>query len=248
MLVQVILNRFPAAIYTMKSLNLVKTLAIAAALLVGATGCKHTPKNVTNIPRTNLTPIRDDTGGIPRLAGPTNPNGPGNAGRLNDGSGLTDKNLANGTDLTGANAKPPTDLNSAAAQTQNRPPDSSEDRTTFAEDAVHFDYDRSSVKTSEVPHVQRVAAYLKNEPTKFLRVEGNCDERGTEEYNRSLGERRALAVRELLIASGIAPERISTVTFGEDKPVDNGHDESAWAKNRRADFVVLTPTGNAPLQ
>ena len=71
-------------------------------------------------------------------------------------------------------------------------------------------------------------------------VEGNCDERGTEEYNRSLGERRALAGREYLIKLGIDADRVDTITYGEDRPADPGHNEAAWAKNRRDDFVVLT--------
>jgi peptidoglycan-associated lipoprotein len=109
----------------------------------------------------------------------------------------------------------------------------------FAADTVYFDFDRSTVKPSELPKLQRVAAYLKSNSGVTLRVEGNCDERGTEEYNRSLGERRALAVRELLIAEGVDPTRVTTLSYGEDKPADTGHDEAAWAKNRRGDFVVL---------
>ena len=74
-----------------------------------------------------------------------------------------------------------------------------------------------------------------------VRVEGNCDERGTEEYNRALGERRALALREELVRLGVDPSRVDTVSYGEDKPVDPGHDESAWRKNRRGDFILLSP-------
>ena len=76
--------------------------------------------------------------------------------------------------------------------------------------------------------------------TKLL-IEGNCDERGTEEYNRALGERRALAAREALAKLGIDPMRIRTISYGKDKPADPGHDEAAWAKNRRDDFVLLHP-------
>jgi peptidoglycan-associated lipoprotein len=72
-------------------------------------------------------------------------------------------------------------------------------------------------------------------------VEGNCDERGTEEYNRSLGERRALALRESLISLGIEATRVDTISYGEDKPVATGHDEAAWKQNRRGDFIQLTP-------
>ena len=74
-----------------------------------------------------------------------------------------------------------------------------------------------------------------------LLIEGNCDERGTEEYNRALGERRALAAREALAKRGVSPERIRTISYGKDKPTDPGHDDAAWSKNRRADFVLLHP-------
>ena len=74
-----------------------------------------------------------------------------------------------------------------------------------------------------------------------VRIEGNCDERGTEEYNRSLGDRRANALREKLATMGVDPKKLLTVSYGEDKPVDNGHNEAAYAKNRRGDFILLTP-------
>ena len=77
-------------------------------------------------------------------------------------------------------------------------------------------------------------------PNKLL-IEGHCDERGTEEYNRSLGERRALAVREYLVRLGIQASRIRTISYGFDRPVDNGHNEAAWSKNRRDEFIVLMP-------
>jgi peptidoglycan-associated lipoprotein len=106
---------------------------------------------------------------------------------------------------------------------------------------VYFDFDSSVLKTVEKPKVRAVADYLKANAANAVKVEGNCDERGTEEYNRSLGERRALAVREELIRLGIDPTRVDTISYGKDRPVDPGHDESAWRKNRRDDFVVLTP-------
>jgi peptidoglycan-associated lipoprotein len=74
-----------------------------------------------------------------------------------------------------------------------------------------------------------------------LEVDGHCDERGTEEYNRSLGERRALALREELIRLGVNGELIDTVTYGKDRPAEAGHDEAAWKKNRRGEFLVETP-------
>ncbi len=104
---------------------------------------------------------------------------------------------------------------------------------------VYFDYDKSAIKASEQGKLEDVAAYMKSHGEVALRVEGNCDERGTEEYNRSLGERRALGGREYLVKLGIDPSRIDTVTYGEDKPVEAAHNEAAWSKNRRDDFVVL---------
>jgi peptidoglycan-associated lipoprotein len=217
----------------MKSLNTLTAIAIAASLVVGVTGCRKTPKNVTSIPRTNLTPIGEDTSGINRLGGPTVPKGD-RSGQLPGDGATTGAGL--GTTST------PFDATTAGIQnTRPDPGQYNEDNTTLAAESVHFEFDRANVKSSEVPKVQRVATYLKNQPNAMIRVEGNCDERGTEEYNRSLGERRALAVRELLIASGVAADRVTTVTYGEDRPADPGHDQAAWDKNRRADFVVLTP-------
>jgi peptidoglycan-associated lipoprotein len=89
--------------------------------------------------------------------------------------------------------------------------------------------------------VTAVADHLKANATAAVEVDGHCDERGTEEYNRALGERRALAVREELILMGVDGQRVVTKSFGEDRPIDPGHDESAWKKNRRAEFILLTP-------
>lgn len=116
-----------------------------------------------------------------------------------------------------------------------------EDAATLKAQTVYFDFDSSVVKASEKGKVSAVADYLKGNSQAALRVEGNCDERGTEEYNRSLGERRALAVREELIRLGIDPIKVVTVSYGEDRPVAQGHDESAYKQNRRDDFIVLTP-------
>jgi peptidoglycan-associated lipoprotein len=113
----------------------------------------------------------------------------------------------------------------------------------LADQTIHFDYDKSAIKSSEESKLAAIADYLKNHSAGAVRVEGNCDERGTEEYNRSLGERRALAARENLVQAGIDPTRVDTITYGKDKPVEQGHDEAAFAKNRRDDFVVLTPPG-----
>jgi peptidoglycan-associated lipoprotein len=116
-----------------------------------------------------------------------------------------------------------------------------ENADMFKADAVHFALDSSAVKSSEKSHVAAVADYLKSNSSHAVRVEGHCDERGTEEYNRSLGERRAIALREALIALGIEPSRVDTLSYGEDRPIESGHSETVWAKNRRGEFILLTP-------
>jgi len=111
----------------------------------------------------------------------------------------------------------------------------------FEAQTVHFDYDSSVVKSGDKSKVAAVADALKANATAAVRVDGHCDERGTEEYNRSLGERRALAVREALIHDGIDPSRVDTRSYGRDRPVDTGKSEAAHKKNRRGEFILLTP-------
>jgi len=116
-----------------------------------------------------------------------------------------------------------------------------ENREALQAQTVYFDFDSSVVKSSQEPKVAAVADYLKGNPAAAVKVEGHCDERGTEEYNRALGTRRALAVREALVRAGIDPTRVDTISYGKDRPAVPGHDEAAWSKNRRGEFVVLTP-------
>ena len=118
-----------------------------------------------------------------------------------------------------------------------------EDPATLSADTVYFEYDKSAIKGSELPKITAVADYLKSHAQADLKVEGHCDERGTEEYNRALGERRALSIRERLVNAGVSGDRITTVSWGEEKPADPGHDEAAWAKNRRGEFILLLPPG-----
>ena len=119
------------------------------------------------------------------------------------------------------------------------------DPSALAAYTVHFAYDSAAVKKSEKSNVQAVADALRRDSGTKLLIEGNCDERGTEEYNRSLGERRALALRQALAKSGIDASRIRTISYGKDKPVDPANNEAAWAKNRRGDFVLLHPKSGA---
>ena len=177
-------------------------------------------------------------------------------------SGCKSKKPVGVTDLPGAKAGKPADMPPGGAIKPGEPttavpgtsvPDGTpsnpanlhdgwiKDAEALKAQTVHFDFDSSVIKASEKPKVAAVADYLKANKGKAVLVEGNCDERGTEGYNMSLGERRALAVREELIGLGIGGTEVDTISYGKDRPVDPGHDESAWKKNRRDDFIVLSP-------
>ena len=121
------------------------------------------------------------------------------------------------------------------------PDDMAQDRSAFAADTVYFDYDSSTIKGSEQSKLTAIASALQSDASAKLLVEGYCDERGTEEYNRSLGERRALASREALANAGISADRVATRSYGEDRAADPGHTPAAWSKNRRDEFVLLHP-------
>lgn len=105
--------------------------------------------------------------------------------------------------------------------------------------AVMFDYDSAQIRESERTKLEAVADYLKKNADVGVIVEGNCDERGSAEYNLALGERRALAARAYLIGLGIDGVNLQTKSYGEEQPVNPGHDESAWRLNRRCEFVFF---------
>jgi len=219
-----------------------------AVALVGA-GCKKTPKNVTPIPRgdryappivTSLPPTeplgQTPTTGTPYVP-PNNGNLAGN--RLNNGGNVRPQDLTSTTAVdpeTGATATGFTamqDIDPAYGRAI--------DRTLLGTATVYFEYDRFNIRASEADKVKEVAKFLKENSSHDLVIEGHCDERGTDEYNRALGERRALSVRENLISLGVSAGRITTRSFGEDQPAHPGQTEEAYALNRRAEFVVLLP-------
>lgn len=107
---------------------------------------------------------------------------------------------------------------------------------------VYFDYDSSTIRPEDQPILEAHAAYLADHPKATVRLEGNTDERGSREYNLALGERRAIAVRQILMLQGAGIHQFEIVSYGEERPVDDGHDEAAWAKNRRVE-IVYTSTG-----
>lgn len=103
---------------------------------------------------------------------------------------------------------------------------------------VYFGFDSSNLDSDVKETLKSNADFLKSNASVDVQVEGHCDERGGRQYNLALGERRAKAVRDFLVALGVESKRISTISYGSERPKAEGHDESAWSQNRRANFVV----------
>jgi peptidoglycan-associated lipoprotein len=201
----------------MKTMKLIYPLAFALAITLASTGCRsHKPVGITPIPGENS-----------GIVGGSDTSGTVPGGQLPPDTGV-------GTQTGGGPLADATGFSNY-----------NEDRTALAANTVHFAYDSAVIRSSEQANLQAVAAALAADTTTKLSIEGNCDERGTDEYNRSLGERRALAAREALAKLGIDPLRVRTISYGKDKPVDLGHDEAAWKANRRDDFVLLHPKTGA---
>jgi peptidoglycan-associated lipoprotein len=200
----------------MKVTKFTYLLVLGMVLTMAASGCRKKPGYVTNIPPGHTDVPTDVPPAPPLISSSTGTNNPSSTS-----SGF-----------------PQVDPN----QRQNWP----RDAKFFAAETAHFDFDSSVVKAADKPKVAKVAEHLKSNPTHAVEVDGHCDERGTEEYNRALGERRALALREELISLGVDPNRIDTVSYGKDRPAETGHDEAAWRKNRRGEFLLETPPGTTP--
>ncbi|NJD38972.1 MAG: peptidoglycan-associated lipoprotein Pal [Geobacter sp.] len=107
-------------------------------------------------------------------------------------------------------------------------------------EAVYFDFDKSDLRQDARDALSKNAeALLKKVADAKIKIEGHCDERGSDEYNLALGDRRAKSVAKYLITLGVAADRIETISYGKEKPAVDGHDEAAWSKNRRAEFVII---------
>ena len=114
-----------------------------------------------------------------------------------------------------------------------------EGRTSGPMLPVYFDFDSSMVRTDQVERIESNADFLKQNTGVNIRIEGNCDPRGTKEYNLALGERRAQSAKKYLVNLGVDASRMNTVSWGEEKLLLYGHDELSWAQNRRDDFVIV---------
>jgi peptidoglycan-associated lipoprotein len=203
----------------MKMNKMIFPLVIALAATLATTGCKHGFNKVTPLPGQRPPPVVD--------AGGSGTFPPGN--QLPDNGGMPIANTLNNT--------PPGGGGTSEIDLGNY----NQDRAALAAYTVHFKFDSAAVQDKEQANIASVGQALTADANAKQLIEGHCDERGTEEYNRSLGERRALALREALAKNNIDPMRVKTISYGKDKPADTGHNEAAWAKNRRGEFILLHP-------
>ncbi len=207
------------------SFNYILMLGVVSIFTVGCKSQK--PVGLTNIPA--MEPIVKTI----TVPGPVQPLPPGGTGGIPGGNPV-DPGTGGGTTIVEI---PPenTDLGRNFNGSQ------VEDRDMFLAQMVHFEFDSSVVRSGDLPKVEIVAQYMIQNPTHSLLVEGHCDERGTEDYNLSLGERRALAVVDELLRYGVTPDRVRTTSYGEKIPITNGLTEADFAQNRRGEFVLLKP-------
>jgi len=198
--------------------------ASAAFLLLGA-GCKSKGEgDLVSIPKPTVV---TKTVQVPGPNTPNTPDGPGDGNTGGPGDGST------GTDIGNNDNGWPKD------PTQGLKGQYDWKRDVFKR--VHFDYDSSELRPEDVALVQAVGQFLIANPTHLLLVEGHCDERGTEEYNTSLGERRALAVLDELVRVGVSVDRMRPESYGEKMPLVETDTKESHAMNRRGEFVLVVP-------
>ena len=189
-------------------------LVLIALMAATLTGCKTKPKNITPIP-----------GGNAGVAGSGSLLGRDSSGTVNGGGDVVTVDQSGNIGLS--------DLDEFENMLM--------DRDALATQTVYFELDRSEIHPDDLDKVEAVAGILAQDAQNKVLIEGHCDERGTEEYNRALGERRALSVRDALAGLGVSADRIRTMSFGEDRPADPGLDDAAYSRNRRGEFVLLKP-------
>jgi peptidoglycan-associated lipoprotein len=210
----------------MKRSFVLNALLLALAASMVSTGCKHKPPATEQIPNGRPTQVAppDNNGQMIDNSGTGFQRNPGSTGR--------DLPPGNGSD-GGAHALPQN------PDFEHRP----QDTNTFNLNTVYFDFDQFNIKSAEKSKIDQVADFFKNPQNAQddLIVQGHCDERGTEQYNLSLGERRALSIRESLIGLGVSADKIHVISYGLSRPAALGHDEAAWSKNRRGVFVLVLP-------
>ena len=189
-------------------------LVLAALMAATSTGCKTKPKNITPIP-----------GGNSSVAGSGSLLGRDSSGTVNGGGDVVTVDQSGNIGLS--------DLEEFEHMLM--------DRDALAAQTVYFEVDRSEIHPDDLGKVEAVAGILAQDAQNKVLIEGHCDERGTEEYNRALGERRALSVRDALSGLGVSADRVRSMSFGEDRPADPGLNDAAYSRNRRGEFVLLKP-------
>lgn len=194
-------------------------------------GCRKTPKALTPIPRNEgaIVASGEPAGLIENSQKPP---------ALDGGGTLNEEPFPIGSDIR-FNETEEMQMEPSTLPERDLISGASADRESLSAYTIYFDYDRYSIRPEELAKVEAVADFLNAQKASMLKIEGHCDERGTEEYNRALGERRALSVREVLIRLGIDANRVSTESWGEDRPAIQGENEAAYAKNRRGEFILL---------
>jgi peptidoglycan-associated lipoprotein len=134
----------------------------------------------------------------------------------------------------------PVTTNPAPAPASTAPiPGSMQDFVVNVGDRVYFDYDQHTIRADAQPILEAQARWLQQYPSVNVRIEGNADERGTREYNFALGARRASSIRDFLVGRGVSANRIETVSYGKERPIDPGQNEEAWAKNRNGHTAIV---------
>ena len=185
------------------------------ALALAVTGCKYDDANTTDEIGGGQDVITENT-------------------QTDDGSTNAAKDLGTETDPNADEAS----LNSVTGLPFDQ--DSNYARCTDVDfSPVYFGFDASQLAPSELAKIEAVANHLRSKANRVVIVEGNCDERGSNEYNLSLGDLRAISIRDYLVSLGIDAQRIQSKSYGEEKPAVAGHDEGAWSKNRRGEFAVF---------
>ena len=134
--------------------------------------------------------------------------------------------------------KPQEPVQPAAAAESAKVVDQENAPKAFVAEAVYFDFDEYAIKADAQGKLDGLGGHLKTNASVSVQIEGHCDERGSQEYNLALGERRANSVKNYLSQLGVDGGKLSTISYGEERPAADGHDESAWGKNRRAEFVI----------
>ena len=217
-------------------LNSKLSLVLAISLAIGVTGCSTLKKSTT-------TPTGSEQTSNQSQAEKDKQAAEAQAAALAEQERLKAEALANANKNQGKNAN---GQNATGQNTDNGSDgnnDSSNQADLLSTRLVHFDYDSSDLNGDDLKILQAHASYLNQNPQAKVLLSGHADERGTREYNMALGERRANAVQAFLNSNGARGGQLDTVSYGKEKPINDGHDEAAWADNRRVEIIYKA---NAP--